>query len=86
MREYQAKRLKMFTAQVVADLAANATSISIAKFKAAYYLEQMAWLRTEWNSTELPANGLGDVVAISRRIQQRYERKATVRAPTAGPE
>ena len=76
MREYQAKRLGMFTAQVGADLAANATAINISKFKAAYYAEQMAWLRTEWNSTELPAHGVGDVVAISRRIQQRYEQAA----------
>ena len=47
MREYQAKRLKMYTTQVVEDLAANATRINMSKFKAAYYAEQMAWLRTE---------------------------------------
>ena len=73
MREYQAARVRLFTKQVVADLSTNATAVDDAKFKADYYVEQMAWLRAEWNATELPSHGVGDVVAISRRIQQRYE-------------
>ena len=73
MREYQAKRVRLFTAQVVADLSANATAFDNAKFKADYYREQMAWLRTEWNETALPPHGVGNVVTLSRAIQQRYE-------------
>ena len=73
MREYQAKRVRLFTAQVVADLSANATAFDNAKFKAEYYREQMAWLRTEWNETALPPHGVGNVVTLSRAIQQRYE-------------
>jgi alpha-N-acetylglucosaminidase len=73
MREYQFKRLRLFTRQVVFDLTANASTVDDAKFKADYYREQMAWLRTEWNETALPPHGVGNVVALSRAIQQRYE-------------
>lgn len=73
MREYQAKRVRLFTAQVVVDLTANATAVDDAKFKVDYYAEQMKWLRTEWNESALPPRGVGDVVTLSRTIQQRYE-------------
>lgn len=80
MREYQLKRVQLFTRQVVSDLTAHAPKVDDAKFKADYYKEQMAWLRTEWNETTLPPHGVGDVVALSRAIQERYEAAGEIHA------
>jgi len=72
MREYQGARLKMFTDQVATDLADNATTVNVTQFKQSFLHRQIAWLHNNWNSTELPSTGVGDVVAISRALQQKY--------------
>ena len=72
MKEYQAVRLAIFTAQAVEDVMAGKTAVNVTKFGAAMFKRQMAWVREPWNATELPPNPVGDPVAISKALQAKY--------------
>ena len=53
MWEYQAVRLRMFSAQVAVDVEAGSTTINVSKFVGDMFTRQQKWVQEPWNATTL---------------------------------
>ena len=55
-----------------ADIASDSAELNLTNYVANVKRYMLSWLRTEWNSTELPAVAVGDPVQISLELQRKY--------------
>ena len=69
IKDYQAVRMQMFVAQAVADATAGHATVDAAKFTADFRARQQVWVHKPWDNDVLPAEPVGDTVAISRKLQ-----------------
>lgn len=69
----------MFTAQMLSDLAAGAPQVNVAKSISDFKQHMLRWLQQGWNSTSLPPHTVGNVVDISRRLQESYRKDTALR-------
>jgi hypothetical protein len=59
----------MYVDQAAKDAAAGHSTINQKEAVASFWDRQMAWARSGWNQTELPATPVGDTITISRALQ-----------------
>jgi hypothetical protein len=74
IKDYQAVRFRMYVEQAAADASAGKSSVCEACFVAAFRARQQQWVHEPWNSTStlLPAEPVGDTVAIARKLQRAH--------------
>ena len=69
IKDYQAVRFRMYVEQAVADAKAGTISVCETCFVASFRARQQQWVHEPWNKTLLPAEPVGDTVAIARKLQ-----------------
>ena len=72
IKDYHAVRFQMFVSQAVADATANKSQVDVKAFEAAFRERQQLWVHAPWNKTTLPAEPVGDTVAVARKLQHAY--------------